>query len=141
MLEHRLNITRLVEKVAALMESGRETVLREWAASPEEITFDDVVRAYGMSDPMTVQCVRCFARQMAVQCQNLSSVFDVSMILLGGAGARLGTPFLNEITAFFNMLPGYSKPEIRISKLVETAVIFGGIVTATDYAIDRIIEK
>jgi len=141
MLEHRINVNRLVEKTVALMESGRETVLREWVTEPSAVTFDDVVRAYGMSDPMTVQSVRCFARQIAVQCQNLSSVFDVAMILLGGAAARLGTPFLNEMTAFFNMLPGYSKPEIKISKLFDTAVIFGGIVAATDYAIDRIIEK
>ena len=141
MLEHRVNVSKLTEKAAAMMEIGRETVLRDWVAQPGELTFDDVVRAYGMSDPMTVQCVRCFARQIAVQCKNLSSVFDVELILLGGAAARLGTPFLNEIMAFFNILPGYSHPDIRISKLFDTAVIFGGIVAATDYAIDRIIEK
>ncbi len=141
MLEHRISITRLTERVAAMMETGRETVLREWMASHSELTFDDVVRAYGMSDPLTVQCVRSFARQMAVLCKNLCSVFDVRLVLLGGAVAKLGTPFLNEIMAFFNILPGYSHPDIRISKLFETAVIFGGIVTATDYAIERIIEK
>lgn len=141
MLEHRVNINVLTEKAATLMESGRETILRDWVSQPAELTFDDVVRAYGMSDPMTVQCVRCFARQIAIQCKNLCSVFDVEMILIGGAAARLGTPFLNEVSAFFNLLPGYSHPDIRISKLFETAVIFGGVVAATDYAIDRIIER
>lgn len=141
MLEHRINVNRLTEQVAKMMETGRETVLREWMNSHDEITFDDVVRAYGMSDPMTVQCVRRFARQLAVLCKNLCSVFDVELVLLGGAIAKLGTPFLNEIMAFFSLLPGYSHPDVRISKLFDTAVIFGGIVAATDYAIDRIIEK
>ncbi len=141
MLEHKINVNRLTSRVASMMESGRETVLRDWISRPEELSFDDVVRAYGMSDPMTVQCVRGFARQIAVACKNLSSVFDVELILLGGAAARLGTPFINEITAFYGILPGYSHPDIKLSKLFDTAVIFGGIVAATDYAIDRIIEK
>ena len=123
------------------METGRETVLREWVNSPSELTFDDVVRAYGMSDALALQVVRRFARQVAVQCKNLCSLFDVELLLLGGTIAKLGTAFLNEILAFYNILPGYSRPEIKLSKLFETAVIFGGIGTATDYAIDRIIEK
>lgn len=141
MIERQMNIFHLTESVAAMMETGRETVLREWVNSPSELTFDDVVRAYGMSDALAQHAVRRFARQVAVQCKNLCSLFDVELLLLGGTIAKLGTAFLNEILAFYNILPGYSHPEIKLSKLFETAVIFGGIGTATDYAIDRIIEK
>lgn len=141
MLERRMNVLALTESIRKVMESGRETVLREWVSSPADLTFDDVVRAYGMSDPMVVQCVRRFARQTAILCKNLCSLFDVETIMLGGGIAKLGNGFLNEILAFFNLLPGYSTAELRLSKLFETAVIFGGIRTATDYAIDRIIEE
>lgn len=141
MIERQMNIFRLTEEVAAMMETGRETVLREWVSTPSELTFDDVVRAYGMSDALAQQAVRRFARNVAVHCKNLCSLFDVELLLLGGTIAKLGTSFLNEILAFYNILPGYSRPEIKLSKLFETAVIFGGIGTATDYAIDRIIEK
>ncbi len=140
-LERKLNILRLTESVGELLESGRETILHEWVSSRDSLTFDDVVRAYGMNDPMVVQCVRRFARNIAILCKNLCGMFDVETVILGGAIAKLGNGFLNEILAFYNMLPGYSCAELCLSKLSETAVIFGGIRTATDYAIDRIIEE
>ena len=140
-LERRINVAKLTENVAEMMESGRETVLRDWVASGEELTFDDVVRAYGMNDPLVVQGVRRFARNIAVLCKNMCSLFDVETVMFGGAAAKLGNSFLNEITAFFGVLPGYSTAELTLSKLFDTGVIFGGVRTATDYAIDRIIAN
>lgn len=140
-LERRLSIYSLVDSVRSMIGDERETVLRDWVSSPEELTFDDVARAYGMSDPMTVQVVRRFAKQVAILCKNLTSLFDVELILLGGMIAKLGSAFLSELMGFYSSLPGYGTSEIKLSRLFDSAVVFGGIDTATQYAIDRIIDE
>ena len=139
--ERQFSVYGLVERVRDRLEQGRESVLREWVPDPAELTFDDVVRAYGMSDPMTSAVVRNFAKCIALLCRNLSSLFDVELILLGGMIAHLGKPLLTEIQDFYAVFPGYSKAELKIAKLFDSAVVFGGIDTATQYAIDLIIDE
>ena len=70
-----------------------------------------------------------------------SCLFDIELILLGGVVAKLGNSFLSELLTTYTMLPGYGTSEIKLSKLFDSAVVFGGIDTATQYAIDRIIEQ
>lgn len=139
-LETQINSYSLVEKVRDMLAQGRESVLREWITDAEELTFDDVARAYGMSDPMTVQLVRRYAKKIAILCKNLSSLFDIELIILGGIVAKLGKAFLGELLGFYSMLPGYGGSEIKLSKLIDSAVVFGGIDTAIQYAIDNIIN-
>ena len=139
-LERRMSIYRLVDDVRYLFSQGRESVMRDWVTEVEDITYDDVVKAYGMGDPMVVSVVRKFAKGCAVIIKNLASLFDVDIILLGGLVAKLGKSFLQEITDSIAIMPGYAKPDLRLSKLFDTAVIFGGIETSVQYAIDSIIE-
>lgn len=138
--ERRLSIYRLVDDVRALYDSGRNSIVREWASDASDLTYDDIVKAYGMSDPMVVSVVNRFARHVALMIKNLASLFDVELIILGGLVAKLGNPFLAEITSNIARFPGYSNPNLKLSKLFDTAVIFGGIEATTQDAIDRIIE-
>ncbi|MBE6752847.1 MAG: ROK family transcriptional regulator [Ruminococcaceae bacterium] len=141
LIERRVNIYSLTDSVRAMLDEGRESVLREWVTENDDLTFDDIARAYGMNDPMTVRVVRRYAKRVAILCKNLSSLFDVELILLGGMIAKLGSSFLSELLGFYSILPGYGSSELKLSKLFDSAVIFGGIDTATQYAIDRIIGQ
>ena len=141
LLERQINTYSLVSSVRELLDDGRESILRDWIGRSEELTFDDVARAYGMSDPMTCGVVRRFAKRIAILCKNLSCMFDVELIILGGVIAKLGNTFLNELLSVYSVLPGYGTSEIKLSKLFDSAVVYGGIDTATQYAIDRIIES
>lgn len=138
-LERMLSINRIVRDVRALFSDGRSTVMRDWITEPDELVFDDVVKAYGMGDPMVCGVIKLYAKQVALMVKNLASLFDVDRILLGGFIAKLGTSFLNEILDIFACLPGYSRVDIRLSKLFDTAVIFGGIDTSIEDVINRII--
>lgn len=140
-IESLLNIYRLVADVRDIISDGRESVLREWLNDPAELSFDDVARAYGMNDPAVTSVVKRFARRVAIVCKNLTSLFDAEIILLGGLSAKLGMPFLEEVEYLYSLLPGCSTTELKLSRLLDSAVIFGGIDTATQYAIDRIIEQ
>ena len=141
LLERKINIYTLVNSVRRLLDEGRESVLRDWINTSSDLTFDDIARAYGMSDPMTTSVIKRFAKSIAILCKNLSCLFDIELILLGGVIAKLGNSFLTELLTTYTMLPGYGTSEIKLSKLFDSAVVFGGIDTATQYAIDRIIEQ
>lgn len=140
-LERTMSIYHLVDNVKTRFSDGRDTVMRDWVSDVEDITYDDIVKAYGMGDPMVVSIVRRFAKGVAIIVKNMASLFDVDLILLGGVVAKLGSSFLNEILNTLSNLPGYAKVNLKLSKLFDTAVIFGGIETTTQYIIEKIIDE
>lgn len=141
MLEEVMNVFCLINKVREDFDDGRDTVLREWISNSAEITFDDVVKAYGMGDPMVGLVIKRYAKMAAVLIKNMASMFDVELILIGGMIAKLGTSFLNETLDAFYRLPGYSAADIKLSTLYDTAVIYGCIETAVQAAVDVIINS
>lgn len=141
MLENELSTYALVSDIRKVFDSERDTVLRTFITSSDEITFADVVKAYGMGDSAVIEILNRYAKFMAVLMKNLASLFDVDMIVLGGQITKLGSSFTNKITEEFLSFPGYSTTDIRTTKLLDTAVIFGGIDTATQYAIEQIVEE
>lgn len=139
-LPEMLCLENLLEDVRGIISDGRESVLRDWLSDPAELTFDDVSRAWGMSDMAVGTAVRRFARRVAVACRNLSSFFDPELILLGGQAAKLGLTFVNEVYRLYEALSG-SVTTLRLAKLPDSAVIFGGINLATEQAVDRIVMQ
>ncbi len=139
-LSEMLCLDCLVSDVRAVIADGRETLLKEWISDPSDLVFDDVARAWGMSDVAVSTTVRRYARRIAVTCQFLTSLFDPELILLGGQAAKLGSTFVSEVNRMYEALPGCST-KFQLAKLSDSAVIFGGIELATSQAISRIIAQ
>lgn len=139
-LENVLSIYSITNDVKAMFSGGKQTVLRTYVSSVDEITFSDIVKAYGMGDEQVTLVVDKYAKVLAILLKNLASLFDVELLVLGGQITKLGSSFTNVIMDSFLTFPGYSMADIRISRLLDTAVIFGGIDTATQNAIERIID-
>ncbi len=135
-----LKLDQLVASVREIISEGRESVIREWLSDPADLTFDDVSRAWGMSDIAVSVMVRKYARGVALACRCLTALFDPELIIVGGQAFKLGVPFLNEINRLYDELPGVSA-DLCLAKLSDSAVIFGGIDFATRQAIDRIVMQ
>jgi len=135
-----LKLDQLVASVREIISEGRESVIREWLSDPADLTFDDISRAWGMSDIAVSVMVRKYARGVALACRCLTALFDPELIIVGGQAFKLGVPFLNEINRLYDELPGVSA-DLCLAKLSDSAVIFGGIDFATRQAIDRIVMQ
>lgn len=135
-----LSLDCLVSDVRAVIEDGRESLLREWVSDPAELHFDDVARAWGMNDTAVGSVVRMYAKRVALACQNLTALLDPELILMGGQASKLGGTFVNEINRHYETLPGYPT-ELKLAKLSDSAVIFGGIDLAAQQAVDRIVMQ
>lgn len=140
LLENRMSIFSMVSDCAEIYDSERETLLRSIASSSSELAFGDLVKAYGMGDNAVREVLTGYARQIAVLMKNLVSLFDVDLLVIGGPTTRLGSSFINDITECFLSLPGYATAQIRASRLLDTAVIYGGMSTAAQMAVNTIIE-
>lgn len=141
MLENRISIPCIVDSVKEMYNSGRQTIISTFVSDCDEITFGDVVKAYGMGDNAVTKIIEKYARLTAYALKNIASLFDFELIVIGGQITKLGSSFTNLVVNNFLLFPGYVKSEIKITKLLDTAVIFGGIDTATQYAIEKIIAK
>lgn len=137
-LPDMLRLDRLADSVREVISDGRESLMRQWLSDPSELTFDDVARAWGMSDIACSAVVRRYARLVAIVCHSLTALFDPELVLLGGQVTRLGTTFVSEVIRFCEALTGVTA-DIQLAKLSDSAVIFGGIDHATHQAIDRIV--
>lgn len=135
-----LKLDQLVASVREMITDGRESMIREWLSDPADLTFDDVSRAWGMSDIAVSVMVRKYARGVALACRCLTALFDPELIIVGGQAFKLGVPFLNEINRLYDELPGVSA-DLCLARLSDSAVIFGGIDLATRQAIDRIVMQ
>ncbi len=141
LLENRISIYNMVSDCAEVFDSERETLLRTIVSSSSEIVFNDLVKAYGMGDAAVRGILNGYAKHIAVLMKNLVSLFDVDLLVIGGPTTRLGSSFINDITECFLALPGYATAQIRASRLLDTAVIYGGMFTAAQTAINSIIES
>lgn len=140
-LENKISTYNMISDAAAIFDSGRETILRSIVSSSSEIVFSDLAKAYGMGDAAVRGIFLNYAKYIAVLTKNLVSLFDVDLIVVGGQTTRLGSSFINDMTDYFLSLPGYATAQIRASRLLDTAVIYGGMYTAAQTAIDAIIER
>ncbi len=141
LLENRISTYSMVNECAAMFDSGRETLLRSIVSNSSEIVFGDLVKAYGMGDTAVRGILTKYAKHIALLMKNLVSLFDVDLLVVGGPTTRLGSSFINDMTDFFLSLPGYATAQIRASRLLDTAVIYGGMYTAAQTAINSIIEN
>ncbi len=141
LLENKISTYSMVSECSAMLDSERETILRSIVSDSSEIVFNDLVKAYGMGDTAVRGILSKYARCIAVLLKNLVSLFDVDLLVIGGQTTRLGSSFINEITDFFLSLPGYATAQIRASRLLDTAVIYGGMSTAAQTAINAVIER
>lgn len=139
-LENKLTYYCMINDTGKMLESGRETVLRTFVSDLSDLTFNDIVKAYGMGDEAVHEIMGRYARMIALLLKNLVSLFDVEMLVIGGPCTRLGSTFVNEITEYMLKLPGYATAQVRSSRLLDTAVIYGGMYTAAQVAIERIVE-
>ncbi len=139
-LENKISTYNMVSDAAAMFDAGRETVLRSIVSNSSEIVFTDLIKAYGMGDPAVRGILYNYAKYIAVLMKNLVSLLDVDLIVIGGQTTRLGSSFINDLTDYFLSLPGYATAQIRASRLLDTAVIYGGMHTASQIAINEIIE-
>jgi len=135
-----LKLDQLVAGVRDIVKDGRESMVREWLSDPDDLTFDDVSRAWGMSDMAVSVMVRKYARGVALACRCLTALFDPELIIVGGQASKLGVPFLNEINRLYDELPGVSA-DLTLAKLSDSAVIFGGIDLATRQAIESVVVQ
>lgn len=140
LLENKISIYSMVNECAVMFDSSRETLLRTIVSNSSELVFNDLVKAYGMGDTAVRSILGKYAKNIAVLMKNLVSLFDVDLLVIGGPTTRLGSSFINDITDFFLSLPGYATAQIRASRLLDTAVIYGGMHTAAQTAINEIIE-
>ncbi len=140
-LENKLSTYNMINDAVAMFDSGRETILRTIVSSSSDIVFTDLVKAYGMGDNAVRGILLNYAKYIAVLMKNLVSLFDVDLLVVGGQTTRLGSSFINDLTDYFLSLPGYATAEIRASRLLDTAVIYGGMYTAAQAAINEIIEN
>ncbi len=139
-LENKISTYNMVSDAASVFDSGRETVLRSIVSNSSEIVFSDLAKAYGMGDTAVRSILLDYAKYIAVLMKNLVSLFDVDLLVVGGQTTRLGSSFINDMTEYFLSLPGYATAQIRASRLLDTAVIYGGMYTAAQNAINAIIE-
>lgn len=139
-MENNLSVYHMISDVAKMFDSGRETVLRTFVSDSSDITFNDIVKAYGMGDNAVISVMARYAKLIAVLMKNLVSLFDVELMVLGGPATRLGSTFINQITEYMLSLPGYAQAQIRGSRLLDTAVIYGGNYTAAQSAIEHIVS-
>lgn len=139
-LSELLRLDNLVAGVREIIADGRESMLREWLSDPADLTFDDIARAWGMSDIAVSTVVRKYTRGVALACRCLTAMFDPELIIIGGQAVKLGMPFINEINRLYEDLPGHSA-ELCLAKLSDSAVIFGGIDFATRQAIDSVVQQ
>lgn len=137
-LSDMLGLDILVKEAGSIITDGRESLLREWVSDPADLLFDDISRAWGMSDVAVGAIVRRYARRVALTFRNLAALYDPELILLGGQAARLGVSFVNEVHRLFEAISPCST-ELKLAKLPDTAVIFGGIELATRQAVERIV--
>ncbi len=141
LLETKISTYSMVTEAGAMLDSGRETLLRGIVSNSSEIVFSDLVKAYGMGDNAVREILTKHAKNIGLLMKNLVSLFDVDLLVLGGPTTRLGSSFINDMTDFFLSLPGYATAQIRASRLLDTAVIYGGMYTASQAAINSIIEN
>ncbi len=139
-LENKISTYNMISDAAAEFDSGRETILRTIVSNSSEIVFADLAKAYGMGDTAVRSILLKYAKYIAVLMKNLVSLFDVDLLVIGGQTTRLGSSFINDMTEYFLSLPGYATAQIRSSRLLDTAVIYGGMYTAAQAAINAIIE-
>ena len=139
-LSDLLRLDQLVSSVREMISDGRESIVREWLSDPADLTFDDISRAWGMSDIAVSGVVRKYTRGAALACRCLTALFDPELIIVGGQATKLGTPFLDEINRLYDELPGCSA-DLCLARLSDSAVIFGGIDLATQQAIERIVAQ
>ena len=139
-LSDLLRLDQLVTTVRDMISDGRESMLREWLSDPADLTFDDISRAWGMSDIAVSSVVRKYTRGAALACRCLTALFDPELIIIGGQATKLGPPFIDEINHLYEELPGCSA-DLTLAKLSDSAVIFGGIDLATQQAIDSIVAQ
>lgn len=130
----------LVREVREVIRDGRESILKEWINDPDELHFFDIARAWGMSDTAVCTMIRHYARRVAIAFQNITSLLDPELIVLGGDASKLGATFINEVNRLYDALPGCAT-ELKLAALSDSAVIFGGIDLASRQAVDRIVMQ
>lgn len=136
-----------LERIAsgsAIADLGRKAVVQDpdsailgFAATPEQITGEDVARAAREYDETARSVMMVAGRALGVGMSNLVNLFDPEVIVLGGSVVKAGEPFLGPARDTLNrMLDAQKRRPVRLvqAMLGNDAGLIGAAALAAEVA-------
>ncbi|MPZ22186.1 MAG: ROK family protein [Dehalococcoidia bacterium] len=98
-LEMLASGTAIGRSATAAVEGGRDTILRELAADPTEVTAEVVAEAAARGDAVANEILDDAARYIGIAFGTLINLLNPQAIIVGGGVSRLGARMIEPITA------------------------------------------
>jgi glucokinase-like ROK family protein len=96
-LETVASTRAIIKQAREIAQRQPDSLLHKFAASPEEINTNAILKAFEAGDEAVGQIVDRTGRYLSIAVANLISVLNVHHILIGGSIARFGEPLLDPI--------------------------------------------
>jgi glucokinase-like ROK family protein len=87
----------IMERARVIAQTNPHSLLYHFAASPEDITTDVIIRAFEAGDAEVHQIIAEVGRYLGIAVANLVGALNIQSILIGGSIARFGEPLLEPI--------------------------------------------
>jgi glucokinase-like ROK family protein len=96
-LETVANVPAILQQARAIAQNDPQSLLRQFAANPEEITLDTVCQALEAGDPAVQQEISEIGHYLGLAIANLVGVLSVRRVLIAGSVTQLGQALLDSI--------------------------------------------
>jgi predicted NBD/HSP70 family sugar kinase len=83
-LETYVSTYALEKEVKSRLRQGRRSILSEWLRDPEELTFNDLVKALQEDDPLVKEIFTQSATYFGIGLANLLNILHPEKVILGG---------------------------------------------------------
>ncbi|WP_211748793.1 ROK family protein [Paenibacillus sp. Marseille-Q4541] len=137
-LEAFVSIKALVNQARAEVKLGRESILRTYKVSAEQLTYDVLVQAFRDGDPHARELFTQAAVHFGIGLANVINLFHPETIILGGALIHSHELFFQTAVkvALENTYryPEY-QPHFSLGKLKEEAVVTGAAIMVRDHMV------
>ena len=104
---------------------GTETVLKDWleasGRSWDDVTIDELLKAYRLKDALVVRAIHSAARVIGTFASSMSEFLDLDTVILIGSVTGLGKEYLKYISKYAKNSP------VEFSELGSDATIMGTI--------------
>jgi predicted NBD/HSP70 family sugar kinase len=135
-LETHVGPRAVLRRVRRTLESGVSSVLCDLAGGNlAAITFENVVQAAEMNDPVALAALQAVGEQLGVGVSNLVNIFNPEMIVLGGAlnmASRYLLPVVAESLSYNSLRPASEIVHVFASAHGQDACVMGAAALVLD---------
>lgn len=137
--ESHIGVRYIPERVQGRLDKGEATAMTSMAASVRDIDGRILKQAVDGEDPMATSILGDMCWYLGMLCHNLSMVFSIGRIVIGGGLINFGEPFFRGVRDAFESFrrEGLFPVEIKPAELKQDFGVIGALELAISLAIDK----